>query len=218
MYTAAVSSTDLKKRLALFQSLEQCNPATKYVPSFAAEYFRIHSEMGDEDLAVAAAEKGLKTEPNNVDMLIALTEFHFHKETPRDRQMVIGYAIRAIDVLEKKDRPPGMSAEEWARQKAQTLGVAYYMGGMASSQNNSFKQADQMLRGALPYVKDNEAQEAALLYYLGMANYRLAESGGDRSRPVEALKFMRRCAAMKSPYQEQAARNVAGIKSEYNLP
>jgi hypothetical protein len=29
---------------------------------------------------------------------------------------------------------------------------------------------------------------------------------------------MRRCAAIKSPYQEQALRNVESIKSEYNLP
>ena len=63
-----------------------------------------------------------------------------------------------------------------------------------------------------------EAQLAATLYHLAMANYRLAEASNDRTRPVDALRFMRRCATIRSPFQEQAVRNVESIKSEYNLP
>ena len=103
------------------------------------------------------------------------------------------------------------------KKKVQALGVAYYITGMSASMSNNFRQADHMLRLALPAFKDNAGQLAALLYHLGMANYRLAESGSDRNRPVDALKFMRRCAAMKSPYQQQAQKNVDGIRSEYNL-
>jgi len=111
-----------------------------------------------------------------------------------------------------------VSEEEWAKKKSQMLGMANYMGGLSSSLNNNFKAADTLLRAALPYIHENETQQATLLYHLGMANYRLAESGGDRSRPVDALKYMRRCAAIKSPFQEQALRNVESIKAEYSLP
>jgi hypothetical protein len=33
----------------------------------------------------------------------------------------------------------------------------------------------------------------------------------------EALRFNELCAAIKSTYQEQALKNIAAIKSEYNL-
>jgi hypothetical protein len=98
------------------------------------------------------------------------------------------------------------------------LGLGYYLGGMSASMLNNFVKADAMLRGALPLLKENEAQEAAVLYHLGMANYRLAEAGNDRSRPVDAIRFLRRCAAMKGPFQEQAAKYVESIRSEYSLP
>jgi tetratricopeptide (TPR) repeat protein len=215
-YSAATQTVDPKARLAILQGLEKRNPNSPYERSLVADYFRAYLQIGDEAKGVEMAERGLKTDPDNVDMLMAVADYHFHKDTARDRQLVISSAVRVIEVIDKA-RPPSMSDEEWMRKKFKTLGVAYYMGGMSNSLNSNFAKADPLLRAALPYLKDNAAEEAAALYHLGMANYRLAESGGDRSRPVEALKFMRRCAAMKSPYQQQAQKNVDGIKAEYNL-
>jgi hypothetical protein len=174
--------------------------------------------MGNPDKAAEMAERGLKAEPANIDMLLALAEFHFHKDGPKERQVALSFATQLIAVADKADRPAAASEEEWTRKKAQALGMAYYISGMSASLNGAFRQADQMLRLALPYVNNNESQLAALLYHLGMANYRLAEAGSDRSRPVDALRFMRRCGAIHSPYQEQALKNVEGIRSEYNLP
>jgi tetratricopeptide (TPR) repeat protein len=218
LYTAATQSPDLKAQLALLQVLEQHNPSTRFVHSFPAEYFRIYRQMGEPEKAVEMAERGLKADPDDIDMLLALAEFHFHKDGPKERQVAYGFATQLISVTEKKPRPGTVNDEEWTRKKAQSLGTAYYISGMAASLNSAFRQADQMLRLALPYIKDNDSQLAALLYHLGMANYRLAEAGSDRSRPVDALRFMRRCAAMRSPYQEQALKNVEGIRAEYNLP
>lgn len=220
LYTAAMNSTDLKLRLALLQGLEQRNPATRYVHNFPGEYFRVYQALGDEDKAVQMAEKGIKAEPDNTDMLLALDQYHFYKDNARERQMAIEISQKIVDVVEKQPRPAAMSEDDWAKKKEQTLGMAYYMGGMAYSLNLNFRQADRMLRLALAHMKEPlaEAQMAGLLYHLGMANYRLAESGKDRSRPVDALKYMRKCAAMRGPYQEQALKNVEGIRSEYNLP
>ena len=213
-----MQSTEISEQLALLQGLEQHNPKTRFVHSFPAEYFRIYHQMGNQDKAIEMAERGLKTEPDNIDMLLALAEFHFRKDGPKERQAASGFATQLIDVAAKKPRPETASEEDWAKRKAQALGMAYYISGMAASLNSSYRQADQMLRQALPYVKENDTQMAALLYHLGMANYRLAEAGSDRSRPVDALRFMRRCGAIRSPYQEQALKNVEGIRSEYNLP
>lgn len=217
VYTAASQSTDLRAKLALLQNLEQRNPSTRFVHSFPDEYFNIYHLLGDQEKTIEMAERGLRSEPDNIDMLLALAEFHFRKDGLKERQTANGFATHLIEVAERAPSAP-TSEEEWAKKKGQALGMAYYISGMAASLNNSYRQADQMLRQALPYVKDNESQLAALLYHLGMANYRLAEAGTDRSRPVDALKFMRRCASIRGPYQEQALKNAEGIKAEYHLP
>ncbi|HLX44986.1 MAG TPA: hypothetical protein VKR43_16180 [Bryobacteraceae bacterium] len=215
-YSAAMQTVDPKARLAILQGLERRNPNSAYQRTLGADYFHAYFQMGDEAKSVDMAEKGLKTDPDNVDMLMAVADYHFHKDSARDRQAVISSTARVIEVIDKA-RPPSMSDDEWVRKKFKTLAMAYYMGGMSNSLNNNYAKADPLLRAALPYLKDNAAEEAAALYHLGMANYRLAEGGGDRNRPVDALKFMRRCAAMKSPYQQQAQKNVDGIRAEYNL-
>lgn len=218
LYTAAAQSTDPKARLALFQDLERRNPATRFVSSFPVEYFQIYRALGDEEKTVEMAEAGLKTDPGNIEMLLAVAQHHFRKDGAKERQEAIALSERLIDAVEKAQRPRQVSEEEWSKKQAETLGLAYYMAGMASSLSNNFRQADRMLRQALPHMQENDTQTAALLYHLGMANYRLAESGTDRSRPVDAVRFLRRCAAIHSPYQEQALRNIDGIRAEYNLP
>lgn len=217
LYSTAMASADLKVRLELLENLEQQMPASKYVAGLTDEYFRIYSKLGDEAKSAELAEKGLKTEPANVDMLMYLAELQFRKNEPHSRQLVIQYVTRTVEALDKTEKPASVSEEEWRKKRSEMLGLANYMGGMSNSLNNNFKAADVMLRAALPYIKDNEAQEAALLYHLGMANYRLAEKSAERSRPVDALKYMRRCAAIKSPFQDQAVKNVEAIKSEYSL-
>jgi tetratricopeptide (TPR) repeat protein len=218
VYSTAMAATDPKTKLALLQHLEKQMPSSKYVAGLTDEYFRIYRQLGDEEKSIETAENGLKIEPANVDMLIFVAEVQFRKNDPKARQVVLEYIKRTLEALDKTAKPEGMTEEEWTKKKRDMSGMANYMGGMSYSLNNNFRAADTMLRAALPYVQDNQGQEAALLYHLGMANYRLAEAGGERSRPVDALKFMRRCAAIKSPFQEQALRNVESIKSEYSLP
>ena len=218
VYSTAMAATDPRAKLELLQHLEKQMPSSKYVSGLTSEYFRIYRQMGDDEKATELAEKGLKSEPSNVDLLMFLAEMQFRKNDARARQMVLQYTGKVLESIGKTERPAAVTEEEWAKKKSQMLGMANYMGGLSSSLNNNFKAADAMLRAALPYIKDNDAQQATLLYHLGMANYRLAESGTDRSRPVDALKYMRRCAAIKGPFQEQALRNVESIKSEYSLP
>jgi tetratricopeptide (TPR) repeat protein len=218
LYSTAMASADLNTRLDMLHHLEQAMPSSQYAQGLTDEYFRIYRQLGDEEKSIEMAEKGLKAQSDNVDMLIYLAEIHFRKDTPHDRQLVLTFTAQAIDAIDKTPRPAALADADWDKKKAQTLGFANYMGGMSNSLGHNYAKADLMLRASLSYVKDNEAQNAAALYHLAMANYRLAEAGNDRTRPVDALRFMRRCATIKGPFQEQAVRNIEAIKSEYNLP
>ncbi len=217
IFSTAMASTDPKTRLELLMHLEEEMPSSKYAQGLTDEYFRIYRQLGNDEKSTEMAEKGLKSEPENVDMLMFLAEMHFRKDNPKDRQQVLNYTAVVIESINKTPAAQGLSEAEWEKKKAQTLGFANYMAGMSYSLNHNY-EVDVMLRASLGYVKDNEAQNAAALYHLAMANYRLAEAGNDRARPVDALRFMRRCAGIRSPFQEQAVKNIEAIKSEYNLP
>jgi tetratricopeptide (TPR) repeat protein len=217
-YTAAEQIADPKGRLAVLEQIEHRNPSSNFLRNVAVEYYQIYHQLGDEEKASAMAQRALVTDPENVEMLLALAGYQFHKSSPRSRQDALANSAKAVEILQTKSRPPMWTDEDWEKKKSQMLGLGYYLGGMSASMLNNFVKADAMLRGALPLLKENEAQEAAVLYHLGMANYRLAEAGNDRSRPVDAIRFLRRCAAMKGPFQEQAAKYVESIRSEYSLP
>jgi len=213
-YLAAKETTDLKARLRLLETLEERDPTSPYAANLPNDFLQIYRQMGNWDKALALAEKTLQSHPNNVDMLMAVAEYHSRKGDNREK--VMGYTNRVIQVLADKARPAELSEDEWTKRKSQVLAAANYMGGVASSQRKQFERADAMLRAALPQLKENEEIEATALYHLGFANYKLAERGAE-NRAQDALKYMRLCGELKSAYQEQAIKNVGAIRAEYNL-
>ena len=216
LFSAEQKTADLHARLDLLQALDQGMPSNQYSQKLAPEYFGIYRQIGPEEKAVAMAEKILQSDADNLDAIMFLAEFHFHKDGAHEREKVISLTAKAIDVLEKKPRPESESEADWEKKKPQMLGTAYYMGGVSSSFLNNFLKTDVWLRAALQYLKD-PGMEAAALYHLGMANYRLADKGGGPMRSMDALKFMRRCALIRSPFQDLAAKNIETIKTEFNL-
>ena len=218
VYSAAEAAADPKARLDLLQNLEQHMPASKYVPGLTREYFEIYRQLGDEQKAASLAEKGLQTDPGNPEMLLLLAELHARVDNSHERQLVIAYTARALESLDRASRPAAMNEADWQRKKAAMVAQASYFGGIANSLSRNYGRADALLRVAVGTMRENDERSAAAYYHLGIANYQLAEAGHDRSRPVDALKFLRRCAAIKSPYQEQALKFIDGIRAEYSLP
>ena len=214
LHTTALEIPDARERIALLREVEKLDPAGPFASSLPGEIYSAFIQLGENDHALEVAEAALRNDPANTDMLLAAAELHFRKEDARDK--VVAYSRQLIDLLDKKGKPENVSEEEWERKKARALGMANYMGGVSSSLLNQLGRADTMLRASLPFLKENPNMEATALYWLGLANYHLAESGS-RTRAMDALRFTERCAAIKSPYQAQAIKNIASIKSEYNL-
>jgi tetratricopeptide (TPR) repeat protein len=217
-YTAARQLTDPAAKIAVFERLDSHKSTSEILHNLPADFFEAYQQLGDADKAGAMAQRALAADPENVEMLLAVAEYQFHKGSPKARPEIVAHTTKAVDILLKKPHPPQWTDADWEKKKSQMLGLAYYLGGISASMLNNWAKADQMLRGAVPLIHDNGAQESAVLYHLGMANYRLAEAGTDRTRPVDAVKFLRRCATIKGPYQDQAAKYVESIRSEYSLP
>ena len=59
-----------------------------------------------------------------------------------------------------------------------------------------------------PLVESNQNLKAETLFMLGFSNFKMENI-------MDSLKFNQQCAAIKSPFQAQAAKNVAVIKAQY---
>jgi tetratricopeptide (TPR) repeat protein len=212
LYAIAEQTTDPATRVTLLLALLERNSKSPFVENIPAECISIYKRLGQMDKALVLAEQTLATEPDNIDILMMVTEYYFARE---EHSKVVANTVKVIDIVDKKPRPASMSEEEWQKKKQQMLGNAQYMGGVSSSLSGQFSRGDQMLRAALPFVSD-PTQEATVFYFLGLSNYKLADQSPVRAQ--EAVKFWRRCATIKSNFQAQAMKNVEATRSEFNLP
>jgi len=213
LYVIASQTADWKKRLDLLQALELRNPKGRYIPNIQADYTQIYKNMTGP-AALQLAEKLLQRDPNNVDMLVAIAEQRFRRED--NPELVSNYCGRTIDIL-SKPRPDHIVEEEWTKKVSQYANMCNWMAGISNSTLRRYSLADRYLRAALPYAQNNAQMLAAAFYHLGFANYRLAEASGERNRIPDALTFLKQCMSIKSSFQEQATKNVAAIKAEYNI-
>lgn len=84
--------------------------------------------LGQHDLAIAAAERGISADPKHLSCLKVLAESHAASD---DLQSARGYALRALSLIEAETRAPGMLAE-----------VIHRMGG-PSAQDTGKSAADR---------------------------------------------------------------------------
>jgi tetratricopeptide (TPR) repeat protein len=213
LYTIAEQTADPSTRVELLLALHDRNPKSPFSENIPAECVALYKKLNQMDKGLALANQTLANEPDNIDILMAVSEYYFARE---DHPKVVSHTVRVLEALEKKTRPASMSEEEWQKKKTQMLGSANYMGGVSSSLSGQYGRGDQMLRAALPFVAGDATQEAVVFYFLGLSNYKLADREAGRAQ--EAIKFWRRCATIKSNFQVQAMKNVDATRSEYNLP
>lgn len=218
LYAAALQVTDPRKKIELVETLEQRNPESQYLPQARGQYFLALRQTGDVAKAVEVAEKVLETDQTNEDMLLVAADYYLNQK--KDQDKALQYASKLVEVMESRPKPEGMSAEDWEKSKNQKLGYGHWLMGIIYGAQGKHPQADKHLREALPALKDIERNEqllAAAYFYLGVANFRLGDAGGENSRIIDALKFSQACAAIKGPYQAQAQKNISAIQSRYRI-
>src|SRR5215470_6779854 len=110
-----------------------------------------------------------------------------------------------------KPKPAAVSDSDWAKKQTTLSGLAHFMAGSTLYGQKKLQAADKELRAGLPLVEGNEQLKAATLFYAGLANY-------DMKNTSEALRFNQLCAAIRSPFQAQANKNIAIMKQQGAAP
>jgi tetratricopeptide (TPR) repeat protein len=201
LYNTVLQTADPKKKIELGDALEQNSPQSQYLGQVRTAQFLAYQRLGDKENAVRVAEKAIEKDPNNEDMLLAAAEYYMNK---KDAAKTLAYSTKATELMSAKPAPQGVAVADWEKKK----GLGYWMAGVTYSGQNKFPQADAALREALPYIKGNEHLMPSALFHLGLANYK-------SEKIIDALKFFEQCAALKSPFQLQAQKNIRAIRTQY---
>jgi tetratricopeptide (TPR) repeat protein len=208
LYAMALQTTDPQKRIELIETLQQRNPESEYLPQVQGQYFLALRQIGDADRAVVVAEKILEKDQTNEDMLLVAADYHMQRN--QEPEKVLSYSAKLVEIISSKPKPEAVSEVDWEKKKTVILGLAHRMTGVTYSNQKKYKQADQALRQALPYIKGDDQLMAQVLFHLGLANYRM-------KKIMDAVKFNQQCIKIKSPFQAQARRNLRVIQSQYRV-
>lgn len=208
---------DVAKKAEILSALSAINSHSVYIEAVtrpAAAPTRTASKEFVGREAVAVAEKAFQGGTANLDMVLLLADYYMNRERKNDKALL--YSAKLVDVANVAPKPDGLPEAEWAKKRSQALMTGYWNQGMIHMQRESYGAADRFFRAAVPYLTGNDHLRASALYYLGYINYRMAEAG-ERIRIRESVKSYEQCAAIKSPVQAQAQKNLEAIKAEYNM-
>ncbi len=209
LYSTALESEPAVK-VDLFATLEQKNPASKYLTDGYVYYFQALTQTGDAAKIPAIAEKALKSLPASPVVLAEMLDLAAQKN---QSDKAVSYAQRLIAAVSKRNKSEVMSDAEWQKTKNGMLGTAHRICGVVYLAQTHYYRADQELRAALPLVKGDEQQTATVLFSLGVADYQLGSTGLDKAKVLEAMRFSQQCATIKSQYQDQATHNAQAMKT-----
>lgn len=207
-YVKALDIRDPAQRIAALDEFVKRRPQNPYLDQIEVAEFVAYRETGDVDKTLEVAEKIIAHNDSYDSAVLFVAEINFRRK--KDPKRTLALATKFIEKAASATKPEGTTDEQWARTKTQNVGLAHYIIGSIHFQNGEWASADRYLRAAVPMIGDDQFR-ATTLNQLGWVNYQMQNA-------LEAIKFYRLCAAIRSPFQEQAAKSIIAIKAEYNLP
>jgi tetratricopeptide (TPR) repeat protein len=212
LYALALKLKDPKQIAELGAALEHQNVKSQYMPQLSSIYLNALTQSKQN--ACPAAERLAAANAKDVDASINAANCSLQQ---KQYDRAVAHSTHVLDALGSRSKPEGMSDADWASKKAMLLGRANWIAGMAYASQSKLGPADKALRAALPSVKGEPQMAAPALFQLGLANYQLGKSLGDKSKMKEGLQFFQQCADIAGPYQDQASKNVRTIKTELGV-
>jgi hypothetical protein len=213
LYAAMLQTADPAKKIALGEALEKRNPSSQYLPQMTEQRFQAYMQPGGNAAkGVALAEKEIEKNQASVEMLLAVAGNYMGKAPDK----VLALSKKAIEIGEAKPKPEGVADADWQTWKAQIAARAHWMAGITYAGQSKWAPTDQELRAALPGVRGAREMLSQALFYLGVANYRLAE-GGQTERARDAIRFSTECAAIPGPLQASCRTNIKAIRAQYHV-
>jgi tetratricopeptide (TPR) repeat protein len=214
LYAAALKAKEPQNIVDLVDALEKLNTKSQYLPQLSGNYLNALAQAGQAPKACQAAERFAAKDSKDADALLFAADCSL-RQNQIDK--AISSSSKAIDTLNSKAKPEGLSDADWAAKKQAMVGRASWIAGVGYGIQQKFGPADKALRVGLPSVKGNDQLTATALFYLGLSNYQLGKTLTNKAQMRDGLRFFEQCAAIKSPMQDQAQKNVRAIRGELGI-
>jgi len=201
---ASLKTADPRQKIAQGEAFIGTYPNSMYAGAVYSQLTSAYLSVSDTDKMVAAGDKALASDPNNVDVLPLMAWAIPRKvgsSTPnagQELEKAVNYARRAINLLNTMTKPGDLDDATFTKIKNEKLaqchsglGTAYFKTGKYDDSVNELNQA----------VKLDSTPDPVDYYVLGVAN-------SQTSHFTDAVAAFDKCAA--SPGQLQAnCRNLA---------
>jgi tetratricopeptide (TPR) repeat protein len=193
--TGAYQVKDAAKRAALLTKFAAIFPDSPYANQALGVAATSYQQALNAPKMLEVANGLLVKDPNNLGMLLLLSDFYSEKGEQLDK--ADAYAKKAIAVLDTAQKPEGVTDEQWAQQKALQKGLALSSLGQVNIQKKDNARAVDNLKAAAPMLKSDDGSYARNQYRLGFALLNL-------KRNPEAKEAFTQAASVNSPYKGPA--------------
>jgi tetratricopeptide (TPR) repeat protein len=154
-----------------------------------------YQQAQDAPKMLQVANALLGKDPNNMGMLLLLSDYYSDKDT--ELAKAEDYAKKAASLVETAPKPEGVSVEQWEHETMLRKGMAYSILGQVYLEKKENTEALESLQTAAPLLKSNDASYGRNQYRLGYACLNLHRISEARAAFTEA-------ASVKNPYQALA--------------
>lgn len=207
LYAAGLQATDNSMVVEMYETLAARNEKSQYLPQFANRYLVALLQTNQTAKAVALAEKEAAAGRAGEDLLLVAAEGAMGAnqfEKARD------YSNTIIERMTKQPAPQGVDAAAWENKRKTALGRAYWIAGISEGNLSRYPESDKMMRAALPLIESNKDLLPGAYFYLGLANFKMAEGPkGDKTKMADARKYTTLCSQIPGPFQALAQKNLA---------
>ena len=202
LFNGAYQTKDANKRAALLVRFAQLFPDSPYADQAMGVAAASYQQAQNAPKMLETASGLLAKDPNNLGMLILLSDYYSEKGEQLDKAET--YAKKAISVLATAKKPEGVTDEQWAQQAALQKGLALSALGQVNLQKKNNAPAVENFKTAAPLLKSDPNSYARNQYRLGYALLNL-------KKIPEAKAALTEAASLNTPYKAPAQEKLKAL-------
>lgn len=202
MVNAAYKTSDPAARAGLFERYAAAFPDSPYTPTVREQSAVAYQQAQNIPKMLATAQGILKTDPNNISMLLLLADYWTDNEQQLDK--AAENAQKALGLLAQAKKPDNVREDQWQQQISVQKGLAYSSLGEVDVIKGRNEPAVDSFKQASPLLKSNTFSYARNLYRLG---FTLAKM----KRTAEARTVLTEAVSINGPYRARAQETLDKI-------
>jgi tetratricopeptide (TPR) repeat protein len=195
MFLGFYRITNAAKRAASLTRFAQLFPDSQFANQALGVAATSYQQAQNVPKMLEVANGVLAKDPNNVGMLLLLSDYYSEKGEQLDKAEA--NAKKAITLLGTAQKPEGVTDEQWQQQLSLQKGLALSALGQVNIEKKDNEQAVQNFKAAAPLLKVDEGSYGRNQYRLGFALLNL-------KRNAEAKDAFAQSASVNSAYKALA--------------